>query len=173
MKVYPVLIAVASLAAILIVQNVWSISSSLTGKVVRVYDGDTIKVENIGKVRLIGIDTPEWKGSDRDRYYIRQGISESTLRRIATASREYVEQNAVGKMVVLTTDHEARDRYGRLLAYVHLPDGRLLNRILLEEGLAVVYRRFDFSFKSDFIRAEQSARKMFRGLWSDLKMRAD
>ena len=169
MKVYLSLLGVAFLCIVLFAQNVLSASPVLTGKVTRVYDGDTIKVEKIGKVRLIGIDTPEWKSSDRDRYYLRQGISESTLRRIASASREFVRQNTTGQMVALTTDREIRDRHGRLLAYVTLSDGRMLNRLLLEEGLAIVYRRFDFDLKPDFIKTEESARNMFRGIWSDLK----
>ena len=144
-----------------------SASPALTGKVVRIYDGDTIKVENVGKVRLIGIDTPEFESSDRDQYYLRQGISETTLRRISSESREYLSRNIDGEIVVLTTDRETHDRHGRLLAYVHLPDGRLLNRTLLEEGLAVVYRRFDFRLKSDFIKAEKSAKLLGRGLWSE------
>lgn len=141
----------------------------LTGKVVRAYDGDTIKVQNVGKVRLLGIDTPEWKASDRDRYFLRQGISEPTLRKVASASREFVTRVAVGESVTLHADRETHDRHGRLLAYVYLPDGRLLNALLLEEGFAVVYRRFDFSLKSDFISVEESALKQFRGIWADLK----
>lgn len=172
MKVCLSLLGVAFLCSVLFAQNVLSASSVLTGKVTRVYDGDTIKVEKIGKVRLIGIDTPEWKTSDRDRYYLRQGISESTLRRIASASRDFIKQHVVGQTVILTTDRETRDRHGRLLAYIYLPDGRLLNRILLEEGLATVYRRFDFNLKPDFIKAEESARNMFRGIWSELKQGA-
>ena len=173
LKLYPALTVILLLSVVLCTRDGWTTPPVLTGKVVRVYDGDTIKVENIGKVRLIGIDTPEWQASDRDRYFLRQGISELTLRRIATVSREFVQTNVVGKAVVLLTDHEVRDRYGRLLAYVQLPDGRLLNRIMLEEGLAVVYRRFDFTLKSDFIKAEESARNMSRGLWSELRINRD
>ncbi|MEJ2700672.1 MAG: thermonuclease family protein, partial [Desulfuromonadales bacterium] len=62
-------------------------------------------------------------------------------------------------------DHDERDRYGRLLAYVVLPDGRMLNRLLLEKGYAAVYRRFDFRLKQDFLRAEADARRRQVGLW--------
>lgn len=163
-KLIPIIVFLSSLHC---AQIVWSAPPALTGKVVRIYDGDTIKVENVGKVRLIGIDTPEFESSDRDQYYLRQGISEPTLRRIASESRKYLSRYIVGEVVVLTTDRETHDRYGRLLAYVHLPDGRILNRTLLEEGLAVVYRRFDFRLKSDFIKAETSAKQVGRGLWSE------
>ena len=167
MKLFTFLKGVVFLCSLLYVQIVLSASPAITGKVVRIYDGDTIKVENVGKVRLLGIDTPEFESTGRDQYYLRQGISEPTLRRISLESREYVSRNIVGEIVVLTTDRETHDKYGRLLAYVHLPDGRLLNRALIEEGLAVVYRRFDFKLKTDFIKAEKSAKQMGRGLWSE------
>jgi micrococcal nuclease len=147
--------------------EVWSDPFSLSGKVVRVYDGDTIQVANVGKVRMLGIDTPEWQASGRDRYYQRQGISAATLRRIATAARDFVVNHAAGQNVTLTVDSDARDRHGRLLAYVYLEDGRLLNRLLLEAGLAAVYRRFDFSLKSEFIAVEKRARGLSVGLWCD------
>lgn len=41
-------------------------------------------------------------------------------------------------MVRLEFDMQPRDRYGRLLAYVWLPDGRMLNEVLLEEGYAML-----------------------------------
>ncbi len=144
---------------------------SLSGEVSRVYDGDTIQVENLGKVRLIGVDTPEWEGSERDEYYIRKGISAAVLRQIAALSREFVTRHAKGQVVTLTFDRDLYDRHDRHLAYVYLPDGRMLNRLLLEAGLASVYRRFDFSLKSDFIEAEKIARRRSLGLWSGLKER--
>ncbi len=49
---------------------------------------------------------------------------------------------------------------------VTLSDGRMLNRELLKEGLALVYRRFDFQLKDDFLRSEAAARGAERGLWA-------
>ncbi len=66
---------------------------------------------------------------------------------------------------MLKTEERKRDRYNRLLAYVYLPDGRLLNQLLLEKGFAVVYRRFDFELKSNFLTAEARARDKKRGIW--------
>jgi micrococcal nuclease len=71
--------------------------------------------------------------------------------------------------VTLTFDHERHDRYGRTLAYVTLADGRLLNRLLLEEGHAIVYRRFDFRLKNDFLAAEERARGKGAGMWRGAK----
>ncbi len=136
------------------------------GQVQWIYDGDTIKVAGIGKVRLIGIDTPEREDSDRDRFYRRWDIPPKRLRRIASEVLQFNISRVKGKTVTLSFDQEKTDRFGRTLAYVALPDGRLLNRLLLEKGYATVYRRFDFRLKDDFLTAENIARNKQLGLWS-------
>lgn len=137
----------------------------LQGTVLWVYDGDTLKIDPVGKVRLIGIDTPERENSQRDRYLIDKGISAARQRQIYRRAKEFNISQVKGQKVTLSFDDAPRDRHGRLLAYVHLADGRLLNRVLLEQGLAVVYRRFSFHMKSDFLSAEAEAKKNKRGLW--------
>lgn len=138
----------------------------LRGAVEWIYDGDTIEVKGAGKVRLIGIDTPERDASPRDAYFRKQGVAASTLRRVAAEALRFNIAAAKGRQVLLTTDGDERDRHGRLLAYVTLPDGRLLNRLLIEKGFAAVYRRFDFRMKQDFLQAEGEARQHRRGLWA-------
>lgn len=140
-------------------------AASLSGRVERVYDGDTLVVAGVGEVRLLGIDAPEHEASERDRYYRRQGIPAARLRQTAESSRHYLLQQARDRIVSLQTESVKRDRYGRLLAYVYLPDGRMLNRQLLAEGLAAVYRRFDFSLKQEFLAEEAAARRRGVGLW--------
>ncbi len=141
--------------------------TTLAGTVLWIYDGDTIKVEQIGKVRLIGIDTPEKEDSERDRYYLKQGIRRDRLRSIADEAQQFLIKKAKGQHVTLHTDLEERDRHGRLLAYVYLPDSRLINQMLLEEGLAAVYRKFEFRLKEDFLATESRARKKQIGLWQE------
>lgn len=140
-------------------------AESLSGQVKWIYDGDSIEVAGIGTVRLLGIDAPEYKPSQRDRYYQRWGIEPCTLRQINQAGKNFLIKSVKGQTVVLKAEEKKRDRYNRLLAYVYLPDGRLLNQLLLEKGYAVVYRRFDFAFKADFLEAEDLARSNRRGLW--------
>lgn len=140
--------------------------ATLTGKVLWVYDGDTIKVENIGKVRLLGIDTPEKEDSERDRHYLKLGIDRAHLRLVAREAMQFMIQSAKGQVVTLHTDRETEDRHGRLLAYVYLPNGQLINRALLEQGLAAVYRKFAFRMKEDFLAAEKKAQANRAGLWS-------
>jgi micrococcal nuclease len=137
----------------------------LRGKVSWVYDGDTIAVNGLGKVRLLGIDAPEHEDSERDRFYRRWDIPPQRLRSISRSAVAYLIRTAKGREVTLVLDREPRDRYGRLLAYVYLPDGALLNRTLLEQGYASVFRKYDFRLKTEFLAAEQRARKDGVGLW--------
>jgi micrococcal nuclease len=139
----------------------------IEGRVSRVFDGDTVEIAGAGRVRLLGIDAPEFEASDRDRFYLRQGVSEARLRRIAFEARGYVAALAQGKKVRLVFDGERRDSYGRYLAYVILPDGRDLNRLLVEEGYAAVYLRFEFERKEGYLAAEREARAKKRGMWGD------
>ena len=141
-------------------------AAEVRGRVSWVYDGDTIKVDGVGKVRLLGIDTPEKKASDRDKTYCRAGIATRQLRRGAKRATDFLIRTAKGQIVTLTFDRDEKDRYDRTLAYVTLADGRMLNRELLREGLACVYRRFDFRLKDDFLRVEDGARGAGRGLWT-------
>ncbi|WP_020674959.1 thermonuclease family protein [Geopsychrobacter electrodiphilus] len=147
-----------------------ALAETYRGNVSWIYDGDTIKVEGIGKIRLIGIDTPEKTDSPRDDYYLRQGrLKRETLRQIGHKAFEFNMHEVRNRRVKLEFDHQRTDTYGRTLAYVFLPDGRLLNQVLLNKGLAAVYRRFDFVRKADFLRAEQSARDRHLGLWQNSK----
>lgn len=156
------------LLALLLLLASTSPAAKLTGQVTWIYDGDTLKVENIGTVRLVGIDTPESKASPRDRFYTkRYPISKKRLREIAHQAKNYNIHNAKGKCVKLELDHTHRDKYDRLLAYVYLPDGRMLNRVLLKKGLATVFRRYNFRYKKDFLKVEKQARKKGLGLWDD------
>lgn len=138
----------------------------LQGTVTWIYDGDTLEIDPLGKVRLIGIDTPEREGSQRDRYLAGKGISAARQRQVYQAAKQFNIRHVKGQRVRLTLGTSPRDRYGRLLAYVYLPDGRLLNRVLIEQGLAVVYRRFEFSLKEEFLLAEDKARQSKAGLWA-------
>lgn len=130
-----------------------------------VYDGDTVQVEGVGKVRLLGIDAPEKESSDRDKPYLRQGLKRKDLRTTATQATAYLIREAKGKVVTLHYEGTRVDRYNRQLAYLILPDGRNLNYELVCAGLAFVYRRFDFSRKDDFLTCEAAARNQRLGVW--------
>lgn len=140
--------------------------ATLTGTITWIYDADTFEIAPHGKVRLLGIDAPEKDHSDRDRNFTKLGIAQKRLRPIHGEGLAWCLHNLKGRQVTLTFDRERRDRHGRMLAYLHLSDGRLVNRLLLEQGLVIVYRRFPLVFKQDFLAAEAEARKHGRGLWA-------
>jgi micrococcal nuclease len=139
---------------------------AVSGRVTWVHDGDTIEVENIGRVRLLGIDCPETEASNRDRFYQHQlKIKPPMLRKTARQATDFVMRYTRDQTVSLAFDRDRKDSHGRTLAYVYLPDGRLLNQLLIEEGLAAVYRRAEFELKDQFLVAEAKARNHKRGLW--------
>ena len=141
-------------------------AAEYSGRVSWIYDGDTLQVEGIGRVRLLGIDTPEARASSRDRFYrYNFDITPKKLRQIAKQVKRFNIESAKGQLVRLVTEADERDKYDRLLAYLYLSDGRQLNRTLLENGLATVFRSYQFNRKDDFLAAENSARKAGIGLW--------
>lgn len=156
----------------LFVLLLWSVCSAsaytaqMQGRVAWIYDGDTISVEGIGDVRLVGIDAPEKKGGYRDRDFVRLGAdSPAMLRRSGQDTLHYLIRTLKGKQVRLEPVEPLRDKYGRVLAYVWLEDGDMLNRKLLRQGRVRVYRYFDFARKEEFLRLEREAIRARRGLW--------
>ncbi len=126
-----------------------------------VLDGDTIDVNapdgQIGhtRIRLLGIDTPETDGGQFGQMHF------------APQAARFTRQSALGKPVTVYLDRPGptRGKYGRLLAYVKLPDGRFLNEILLTEGLAYADLRFTHSFFNKYRQLEAAARNRNKGLW--------
>ncbi|MEE9442887.1 MAG: thermonuclease family protein [candidate division Zixibacteria bacterium] len=88
--------------------------------VIKVIDGDSFELEGRGKVRLLGIDTPE-KG---DLLY--------------DSAKSFLSSLILNKQVTLKFGSRKRDGYGRLLAYTYR-DSILINERILQAGLANVY----------------------------------
>ncbi len=129
----------------------------ITAQVVRVVDGDTIQVLFEGtrwKIRYLGIDTPESHASSK-RSVERYG-KEASLR-----NAELVRD----KTVRLVFDGRRKDRFGRLLCYVWVGE-QLINRTLLAEGWARVYRKAPkIRYYQEFCDLERTARRRRVGLW--------
>ncbi len=131
-----------------------------TFTVVKVVDGDTIDIDipdgqyEHTRIRLWGIDTPETKNPKIGVMYFgpqaAEFATELTLRKNVTV---YLEE------------HRTRGYYGRLLAYVQLPDGRFLNEVLLTEGYAYADLRFRHSLYNKYKQLDASARSLKKGLW--------
>ena len=137
----------------------------LAAVVVRVIDGDTFVARLAGAglaareetVRLIGVDTPETVHPTLGVEPFGPQASEFTRQLLRP-----------GTPVRLELDVQQRDRYGRLLAYVYLPDGRMLNAELLKAGLAQVYTvPPNVRYAEEFLRWQRQARQARAGLWGE------
>lgn len=126
------------------------------GTVDYVYDGDTLRLADGRKVRVIGINTPELG---------RDGAADEPL---AVDARQAVRALArKGSEVTLRFGTERRDRYGRLLAHVYLPDGTSLGATLLDRGLAttLVVPPNTWNHRC-YAEVEARAREQGRGVWA-------
>ena len=84
--------------------------------------------------------------------------------------RRWPERSALDKEVGVYLDEGAgsRDRYGRLLAYIELPEGRFLNEELLSAGCVYADQRFRHSYYQKYLQLEAAARSGRRGLWKNV-----
>ncbi len=127
-------------------------------EVIKFDDGDTIQVDMQGKhetIRFIGVDTPE-KNDPR-----------KPVQCFAKDASEFTKQTIGMQRVRLEADptNSNRDRYQRLLRYIYLPDGTLLNKKLVEDGYGFVTTGFPFTKMEEFQTVQQAARAQNRGLW--------
>ena len=90
-----------------------------TTKITRIVDGDTVD-SDIGKIRLLGINTPE-KGES-----------------YSSNAKEFLEEMVLNKTVKLEYGKDKTDRYGRTLAYLYLK-GENINLKIVEQGFANYY----------------------------------
>jgi micrococcal nuclease len=130
-----------------------------TARVLRVVDGDTILVSLDGaqeRVRYIGVDTPET---------VKPRTPVQCFGKKASAENERL---VAGRRVRLVVDREARDRYGRMLAYVYrASDGLFVNAELIRGGYATPLRITpNISHAEQFRTLALQARRSGRGLWS-------
>ena len=129
--------------------------------VTKVTDGDTIHISMNGKdevVRLIGINTPETVDPRR------------TVECFGKEASSRMKEVAEGKIVKLEYDESqsTRDTYGRLLAYVYLEDGQMINRKMVAEGYAYEYTyMMPYRYQKDFRDLQRLAQTSKRGLWAE------
>jgi endonuclease YncB( thermonuclease family) len=120
---------------------------TIEGKVVGVTDGDTIKVlrvKELFKIRLNGIDAPEKKQA------------------YGQKSKEFLSSLVFGKNVeVIVRD---QDRYGRYVGDVMI-EGRSANYALVAAGLAWWYA--EYSKDQSLAALEKTAKAKRLGLWAE------
>ncbi|MDF1525928.1 MAG: thermonuclease family protein [bacterium] len=128
-----------------------AVTRSFTGEVVGVLDGDTIEVMRRGvavRVRLDGIDCPERKQA------------------FGARTKQFTSKLSFAEKV--TVIDKGKDRYGRTIGEVILPDGTSLNKRLVAEGYAWWYSRYSDDEELRNLQAE--AREAKKGLWVDPKV---
>ncbi len=144
-----------------------------TTTVVRVVDGDTLKIRYWGKeesIRLIGIDTPESRVNKKTkRDAKRSGQDIKTIIEMGKRATKYVESLVKpGDLITIEFDAQEKDRYGRLLGYVYLSNGKMLNEEIVKAGYAnVMTIPPNVKYKDRFLKAYQEARERKRGLWGE------
>lgn len=130
-------------------------------RVVKIVDGDTIKVSidnKIETIRMIGVDTPETVDPRRAVGCFGREASDFTKKTLSN-------QNVKLESDVLSGD---RDKYQRLLRYVFLADGQNFNQVLIENGYGheYTYNSIPYKYQNIFKQAEIDARDNSRGLWA-------
>jgi endonuclease YncB( thermonuclease family) len=133
----------------------WAADVPGTATIAYVKDGDSLVRAGGGDIRLVDINAPEGP---------HDGL---TAEPFAEAARARVRELALGKTVRLEPAPHPTDKYGRLLAEVYLPDGRWLQGLLVQEGLAEVYTFADNAVRpAELLKLEAQARAARRGIWS-------
>lgn len=132
-----------------------------SAQVIRVIDGDTLRVQVAGQeetVRLVGIDTPETVDPRREVECFGQEATQAMTSLVSGQSvrleRDVTQQN--------------RDRYGRLLRFVFLSDGRDVGLELISAGAAQesLYSDTAHAYHDLYVQAQQDAQSNERGLWA-------
>lgn len=135
-----------------------------TFRVARVIDGDTLDVDIPDekyphtRIRFWGVDTPETVKPN------------TPVQHFGPEASAFTKNACTGKSVRLElVDGKTRGKRGRVLAYVYLEDGRMLNRLLVAEGFAYADPRFDHAFKKEFRNLQKQAMQKGAGLWKDAR----
>jgi micrococcal nuclease len=119
-------------------------------------DGDTILLTDGRRVRYIGINAPEVAHAKYGQ------PAEPFGKKAFEANKALV----YGKKVRLEFDREAKDHYGRLLAYVYLEDGRCVNFELINAGWAyTLYKKPNDRYDRLLLEAQRRAMKAGVGIW--------
>ncbi|WP_176555789.1 thermonuclease family protein [Virgibacillus ndiopensis] len=127
---------------------------------VRAVDGDTLIVNINGEeqyIRLLLVDTPETKHPDKE------------VQKYGPEASDFMKQTfSASDSIKIEYGTEKRDKYNRLLAYVYTEDNKMINKLLLENGLArvaYVYPPND-KYVDEFHDIEQQAKEQHIGIWS-------
>jgi micrococcal nuclease len=131
---------------------------SISAKVIKVTDGDTLEVSFNGKtekLRLLLVDTPETVHPNKP------------IQPFGPEASAFAKEKLAGKDVELEIDVSERDKYGRLLVYLWVED-KMFNEMLLEKGLARVAYVYppNIKYVDQFRAIQKKAQEEGIGIWS-------
>jgi micrococcal nuclease len=127
-------------------------------KVIKVIDGDTVKLANGQSLRYIGVDTPEIKIKRNSRFIYQP-------QPFALEAKKLNAQLVQNKYISVEFDVEKTDRYGRLLGYCFV-NNVFVNAKLVEEGFAVTYTMPpNVQYADTFLSLQTKARLSRKGMW--------
>jgi len=123
-------------------------------RVEKVFDGDTILLNDGRKIRFLGINTPEVAGKDK------------SAEAGGEQARHWLLQRLEQQGISLEEDVEKQDKYGRTLAYVFSEDHQLINLELVKNGLASVsIFPPNLKYTDSLLEAQRSAEQAHLGIW--------
>ncbi len=136
--------------------------------VARVVDGDTLKLSDGRRVRLIGVDTPELHYSEKLlRDSRRTRMDTRKIQELGKMAADFTKRLCESRSVRIESDVRKFDKYGRVLAYVYLEDGTFVNAKIIEEGYGQVMTiPPDVKYADYFLKLQHEAVKGHKGLWS-------
>ena len=151
-------------------------------QVLEVTDGDTIKLEKLGKVRLIGVDTPEKNEGDKlDRIARESGQSKEAIQALGRAASQFTEDLLIGEEVWVELDAREYDPYRRVLAYIYLPvddgDWGYEDNNYIQVNLEIIRAGWadpltippNVAYVELYEEASQEARQNNLGVWADIE----
>lgn len=154
------------------VYSTGSLADSLSSKLLKIEDGDTIVVDFEGaesRIQLSSIDAPENIDNAKLKHDIkRTGLDAGALQVIGKAATEHLQSLLpLGSTVMINANMDEQDKYGRIPAIVTNFNGLQLNEKMVEDGYAAVLTRYplDAEFKIRLQHKQSQARKAIRGLW--------
>lgn len=126
-------------------------------RVSHVYDGDTIKLTDGRKLRLIGINTSE-RGRDGENDQPFYQSAKSRLQQIINQNKSVIK---------IIPGKQKHDRHQRLLAHIFSVDGTNITATLLNEGLGFsIIIPPNLQFLNCYQKVEKTAKKLNHGIWA-------
>jgi micrococcal nuclease len=123
-----------------------------------VYDGDTLRLEDGRKLRLIGINAPEVGHHQKQDEPFAQAATQALIQLIDASKRQ----------IGVQYDQERLDRHGRLLAHIYTNEDLSINAQMIRKGLAAAITVSPNVWNAEcYYQAEQEARNQSLGIWKD------